>query len=263
MQNLTIQPLPPLSGEVRLPGSKSLSNRALLLAALARGTTRIDNLLRSDDTQVMLDALETLGIDLDLGDAADATTVRIKGAGGPLVTSNQTFDLHLGLAGTALRPLTAALTLGSGTFTLDGTERMRERPIAHLVDGLTQLGANISYLGSQGYPPLKVCGTGLTGGTANIPGHVSSQFLTSLLMAAPLAAAPITITVEGEQVSKPYLDITLALMARFSVTASHENYQRFHVEPAPYISPGRLLVEGDASAASYFLAAGAISAGSS
>ena len=115
MQNLTIQPLPPLSGEVRLPGSKSLSNRALLLAALARGTTRIDNLLRSDDTQVMLDALETLGIDLDLGDAADATTVRIKGAGGPLVTSNQTFDLHLGLAGTALRPLTAALTLGSGT----------------------------------------------------------------------------------------------------------------------------------------------------
>lgn len=254
MNSLRLDPLDHLAGEVVLPGSKSLSNRALLLAALARGETRLENLLRSEDTAHMMAALDSLGVEVD--DTREAVTVT--GRAGPLVDHPGHWDLYLGLAGTALRPLAAALTLGSGTFVLDGSERMRERPVADLVDALTPLGARIRYLGAAGYPPLEVTGTGLSGGTTSIRGNVSSQFLTALLMAAPLAAGPVTVEVEGALVSRPYLDITLHLMQRFGVLVRHRNYGRFEVEPGDYTSPGRFLVEGDASSATYFLAAGAI-----
>ena len=253
-KTLTLAPIDHVEGVVHLPGSKSISNRVLLLAALAAGTTRIDNLLISDDTRYMVDALTALGVDVRL----DGSHAVITGRDGPLVTEPMVCSLYLGMAGTAYRPLTAALCLGQGTFTLSGNARMKERPIADLVDALRSLGAHIDYLERDGYPPLTIHATGLAGGTVTMRGNVSSQFLTSLLLAAPLAARPITVTIAGEQVSKPYLDITLALMARFGVACSHGDYKRFDVPHGRYRSPGRVLVEGDASAATYFLAAGAI-----
>lgn len=254
MKALTLQPIKSLSGEVRLPGSKSISNRALLLAALAQGDTRILNLLDSEDTQLMRRALSALGVSLALrGDAW-----LVKGGGGPLVTDNRRSELDLGLAGTALRPLTAALALGDGEFVLDGNARMRERPIGHLVDALNALGADIGYVGKAGYPPVRVRGRGLAGGAAQIDGGQSSQFLTSLLLAAPLAKTPVRVQVVGKLVSKPYIDITLELMARFGAEARNDGYRRFAVATGGYLSPGDYLVEGDASSASYFLAAGAI-----
>ena len=254
MDALRLSPLSHLTGEITLPGSKSISNRALLLAALARGTTRLHNLLASEDTARMVGALKTL--DIDPVEAGGVWTVR--GRGGPLVDRAGRWTLDLGLAGTALRPLTAALTLGRGTFVVDGNARMRERPIGDLVDALAPLGAHIRYLGKSGYPPLRVEGTGLDGGTTRMRGDTSSQFLTALLMAAPLARGPVTVEVVGELVSKPYLDITLDMMARFGATADHDGYRAFHVEPGGYHAPGDYLVEGDASSASYFFAAGAI-----
>jgi 3-phosphoshikimate 1-carboxyvinyltransferase len=254
MNALTLEPVLALAGDIRLPGSKSISNRALLLASQAEGTTELINLLESDDTRYMLEALNQLGIRVE----RQGDSYLIQGAAGPLVTDARSEALNLGLAGTALRPLTAALTLGQGTFRLDGTARMRERPVAHLVDGLRQLGAQITYLGEQGYPPLQVNGTGLQGGKVQMQGNISSQFLTSLLLAAPLANGPVTVEIVGEQVSKPYLDITLNMIRQFGAEADHVDYQRFTVQPGRYKSPGRFLVEGDASAASYFLAAGAI-----
>jgi 3-phosphoshikimate 1-carboxyvinyltransferase len=254
MKTLRLEPLDHLAGEVTVPGSKSVSNRALLLAALADGTTRLHNLLRSEDTAHMIAALQTLGIELD--DTPDE--VRVTGRAGPLVSRPGHWALYLGLAGTALRPLTAALTLGQGTFVLDGSPRMRERPLADLVDALAPLGARIRYLREQGYPPLEVTGSGLTGGTTTIRGNVSSQFLTSLLMVAPLAQGPVTVRVEGEQVSKPYLDMTLHMMAQFGIRVGRLGHAEFSVTPGGYVSPGRYLVEGDASSATYFLAAGAI-----
>jgi 3-phosphoshikimate 1-carboxyvinyltransferase len=253
--DLELAPVASLSGDVYLPGSKSISNRALLLAALADGTTRIHNLLKSDDTERMLTALTTLGVPV----RQDGEDVLVNGRAGPLVTAPMTATLDLGLAGTALRPLAAALTLGAGRFILDGTARMRERPVAHLVDGLRQLGARIDYLGQEGYPPIAVSGTGLSGGQVQMAGNISSQFLTSLLLSAPLAAGPVMVDIVGEQVSKPYLDITLHMMRRFGAAVAHEDHQRFIVQPGGYRSPGEYLVEGDASSASYFLAAGAIS----
>ncbi len=252
--DLTLPPIDHLTGTLALPGSKSISNRALLLAALAHGDTRLDNLLRSEDTHFMLSALKQLGVAID----DDGQTCTVTGRGGPLVGAPGQYDLYLGLAGTALRPLTAALTLGSGVFVLDGSARMRERPVADLVDALRPLGARIRYLGADGYPPLEVSGSGLHGGATSIRGGVSSQFLTSLLLAAPLAAGQVTISVEGEQVSKPYLDITMGMMERFGARVRHQHHQRFEVEPGGYRSPGAWLVEGDASSASYFFAAGAV-----
>jgi len=254
MQSLTLQPAAALTGEIHLPGSKSISNRALLLAAMASGTTRLVNLLHSDDTHYMLQALAQLGIQID----REGDDYLVHGTAGPLVTRMRKESLNLGLAGTALRPLTAALTLGKGCFQLDGTARMRERPLAHLVDGLRQLGARIDYLAADGYPPIEVTGTGLHGGTVQMQGNISSQFLTSLLLAAPLADGPVRVEILGDQVSKPYLDITVDMMRRFGAQASHDDYQCFNVQPGRYESPGRFLVEGDASAATYFLAAGAI-----
>ncbi len=254
MKRLRLEPITQITGEIKLPGSKSISNRALLLAALADGTSRLENLLHSDDTGYMLQALDRLGVPIAQQDG----DLVVSGRAGPLVQSEERYELYLGLAGTAFRPLTAALTLGRGTFVLDGTERMRERPVADLVDALRQLGASIRYLGAVGFPPLEIKGTGLNGGSVSIRGNVSSQFLTSVLLSAPLARGPVGIEVVGEQVSKPYLDITLHMMGQFGATVSHSNYQRFEVSPGGYRAPGRYLVEGDASSASYFLAAGAI-----
>lgn len=253
-EKLRLTPVHSLSGTIDLPGSKSISNRALLLAALATGTTRLENLLESEDTEYMLQALDQLGVRV----SRDGGAYVVEGRGGPLVTAPGRWELYLGLAGTALRPLTAALTLGLGTFVVDGSARMRERPIGDLVEGLEQLGANIRYLGTPGYPPLEVHGTGLDGGRVRMRGNVSSQFLTSLLLCAPLARGPVVVDIEGEQVSKPYLDITVHMMRRFGATVGHVDHQRFDVEPGGYRAPGKYLVEGDASSASYFLAAGAI-----
>jgi 3-phosphoshikimate 1-carboxyvinyltransferase len=249
-----LNPIDHVEGVVQLPGSKSISNRVLLLAALAEGNTRITNLLDSDDTRCMRDALVALNIDV----TRDGDTVEVAGRGGPLVTADVEHELYLGMAGTAFRPLTAALCLGRGSFRLIGSERMTERPIADLVDGLRALGASIDYLGRDGYPPVAVRGTGLRGGEVRMRGNVSSQFLTSLMMSAPLADGPVTVTIDGEQVSKPYLDITLNLMRRFGIRASHDDYRRFAIPNGRYRSPGSIHVEGDASSATYFLAAGAI-----
>lgn len=257
MNQLTVAPIDRVAGTVRLPGSKSISNRALLLASLAEGNTRLYNLLESDDTRYMMDALTALGVSL----AREGDQVTVEGRGGPLVDSETELELYLGMAGTAYRPLTAALCLGRGTFRLTGSARMYERPIGHLVDALRELGGDIDYLGAQGYPPLGVRGGGLHGGTVAMPGHLSSQFLTSVLLVAPYAASPVIINVDGEQVSKPYLDITLAMMQRFGILAQHEDHQRFEVPMGRYRTPGELLVEGDASAATYFLAAAAIRGG--
>ena len=258
MRPLTLDPVTALSGDVRLPGSKSISNRALLLAAMAEGNTRLVNLLHGDDTRVMLDALAALGIDI----TPDGDDLVIDGVSGPLVTDGRRAQLHLGLAGTAFRPLTAALTLGNGEFELDGVPRMRERPIAPLVDALAALGADIEYTASAGYPPLRVRGRGLDGGDVAIDGSLSSQFVTSLLLAAPLARGPVNVRVEGELVSKPYVDITLHLMRRFGVDVEVQaGYRHFRVPAGGYRSPGSYLVEGDASSATYFLAAGAIRGG--
>ena len=260
VEQLVLQPITGVNGEVIIPGSKSLSNRALLLAALAEGETRIKNLLDSDDIRHMLNALEQLGVDYEL--SADRSTCVVKGKGGPLA-SDGNFELFLGNAGTAMRPLTAALCLGAGgEYTLIGEPRMYERPIEHLVDAMRPLGASIEYLETAGYPPLKITGTGLAGGEIEIDGSISSQFLTALLMSAPLAQQAITIKVKGELVSKPYIDITLDLMAKFGVVVTNEDYQRFSIQGGQcYRSPGDIMVEGDASSASYFLAAAAIGGG--
>jgi 3-phosphoshikimate 1-carboxyvinyltransferase len=256
MKTLTLEPIVRVEGTVNLPGSKSVSNRALLLAALAHGTTRLTNLLDSDDIRHMLNALKTLGVNYEL--SADKTVCTVHGLGRAF-TSSEPVNLFLGNAGTAMRPLCAALCLSNGEFTLTGEPRMEERPIAHLVDALRQAGAQIHYLKKEGYPPLTIDGKGLWGGEVVIDGSVSSQFLTAFLMAAPLASGDVRIRIRGELVSKPYIDITLHIMKQFGVTVEHDNYQVFYIRGnQKYMAPGQFLVEGDASSASYFLAAGAI-----
>ncbi|APW16028.1 3-phosphoshikimate 1-carboxyvinyltransferase [Salmonella enterica subsp. enterica serovar Muenster] len=258
MESLTLQPIARVDGAINLPGSKSVSNRALLLAALACGKTVLTNLLDSDDVRHMLNALSALGINYTL--SADRTRCDITGNGGPLRASGA-LELFLGNAGTAMRPLAAALCLGQNEIVLTGEPRMKERPIGHLVDSLRQGGANIDYLEQENYPPLRLRG-GFTGGDIEVDGSVSSQFLTALLMTAPLAPEDTTIRVKGELVSKPYIDITLNLMKTFGVEIANHHYQQFVVKGGQqYHSPGRYLVEGDASSASYFLAAGAIKGG--
>ncbi|GAA4495772.1 3-phosphoshikimate 1-carboxyvinyltransferase [Pseudaeromonas paramecii] len=256
MNSLTLDPIARVEGTVNLPGSKSVSNRALLLAALAHGTTRLTNLLDSDDIRHMLNALQSLGVRYEL--SADKTQCVVQGLGRPFA-AKEPLQLFLGNAGTAMRPLCAALCLGSGEFTLTGEPRMEERPIGHLVDALREAGAQIQYLKNEGYPPLTIDAKGLWGGEVHINGSVSSQFLTAFLMAAPLAAGDTRIKIQGELVSKPYIDITLHIMQQFGVLIEHDNYQTFYIKGnQSYQSPGDFLVEGDASSASYFLAAGAI-----
>ncbi|MBN6399021.1 3-phosphoshikimate 1-carboxyvinyltransferase [Enterobacter hormaechei] len=258
MESLTLQPIARVDGTINLPGSKSVSNRALLLAALANGTTVLSNLLDSDDVRHMLNALKALGVQYALSD--DRTRCEVTGNGGAL-HSAEALELFLGNAGTAMRPLAAALCLGSNDIVLTGEPRMKERPIGHLVDALRQGGAQIDYLEQENYPPLRLRG-GFTGGNVEVDGSVSSQFLTALLMTAPLAPNDTVISIKGDLVSKPYIDITLHLMKTFGVEVENQSYQRFVVRGGQqYQSPGHYLVEGDASSASYFLAAGAIKGG--
>ncbi|HEY9573404.1 MAG TPA: 3-phosphoshikimate 1-carboxyvinyltransferase [Pusillimonas sp.] len=259
--SLCLQPVRAASGQLRLPGSKSISNRVLLLAALADGTTQLEGLLDSDDTRVMLAALSQLGVQIEL-DGTDKAQIQ-----GACPFPTQSGEFFLGNAGTAFRPLTAALAVMGGDYQLSGVPRMHERPIGDLVDALLVLGADIRYLGNPNYPPLAI-GRGdiRSDKPIGVKGSVSSQFLTALLMAAPIhasrASADVTIEVDGELISKPYISITLNLMARFGVQVRQEGWQRF-VIPAEsrYTSPGRIAIEGDASTASYFMALGAIGGG--
>ncbi|BCE02829.1 3-phosphoshikimate 1-carboxyvinyltransferase [Marinicellulosiphila megalodicopiae] len=259
MNSLTLHPLKSAKGEIQLPGSKSLSNRILLLAAQAKGVTTITNLLDSDDIRRMLESLDSIGVQFELSD--DKTTCKVTGQAGPL-KSEKALELFLGNAGTAMRPLAAALCLGEGEFTLTGEPRMYERPIGDLIDALLPLGANVEYLGDKDYPPLKIKATGINGGEVKIKGNISSQFLTALLMAAPMAKGDLTIVMDGELVSKPYIDITLDCMARFGITVENDNYQRFTIKGnQTYSAPETIMVEGDASSASYFLSLGALGGG--
>lgn len=256
--SLTLKPIALVDGTVNLPGSKSVSNRALLLAALAKGTTRLTNLLDSDDVRHMLNALQALGVHFTL--SADRTVCEVEGQGGALQAEGS-LELFLGNAGTAMRPLAAALCLGHNDIVLTGEPRMKERPIGHLVDALRQGGAVVDYLEQEDYPPLRLKG-GFRGGEVAVDGSVSSQFLTALLMTAPLAENDTRIVIKGELVSKPYIDITLNLMATFGVQVENEDYRAFHIRgQQQYQTPGDYLVEGDASSASYFLAAAAIKGG--
>ena len=259
MEQLVLQPRKSARGEITLPGSKSLSNRILLLAALASGTTRVTNLLDSDDVRHMLNALRQLGVHYDLSD--DRKTCVLHGLGGVFKVAAPV-ELFLGNAGTAVRPLTAALCISDGTFTITGEPRMYERPIGDLLDAMRALGADIACTSHEGYPPLVIRGKRLAGGEVSIKGNVSSQYLTALLMVAPLLSSDLLIRVEGELVSKPYIDITLDTMRSFGVAVENRNYQTFSVRGGQtYQSPGDIMVEGDASSASYFLAAAAIAGG--
>ena len=258
--SLDLQPAIHAAGTVRLPGSKSISNRTLLLAALAEGTTEIRELLASDDTHVMLMALEKLGVRWEQAGVSQDYTVH--GVGGAFPVHQA--DLFMGNAGTAIRPLTAALAVTGGDYTLHGVARMHERPIGDLVDALNAIGARITYSGEPGFPPLHIQRGLIQAHRISVRGNVSSQFLTALLMAAPLMAQEraVTIDVVGELISKPYIDITLNLMRRFGVTAQRDEWRSFTIPAGTrYVSPGRIHVEGDASSASYFLAAGAIAGG--
>lgn len=254
---LTVDPIDRAAGGVRLPGSKSISNRALLLSALAHGETTLINLLDADDTAVMRAALLTLGI----GSYADADGVRIIGCGGRIPI--RAARLQLGNAGTAFRSLTAALAFSGGRYELDGVARMRERPIGDLVDSLNQFGAHIRYSGAVGFPPLVVePADRVSGDRVRIKADVSSQFLSGILMAAPLIAPPggLRVTVDGVLISAPYVELTLSMMQRFGVTPVRER-DGYVVPRGAYRSPGRFIVEGDASSASYLLALGAITGG--
>ena len=258
---LDVPALRAVSGTVRLPGSKSISNRVLLLAALCEGQTTVRDLLDSDDTRVMLQALRQLGC----GVVVDGTTAVIDGLGGR--ARQPRAELFLGNAGTAMRPLTAALAVLGGDYALSGIPRMHERPIGDLVDALRALGCNVQYLGQDGFPPLHIGQPNLRlDQPIPVRGDVSSQFLTALLMALPLAAQAqdIVIDVVGELISKPYIEITLQLLARFGVKVQRDGWARFVIPAGSrYRSPGEIHVEADASSASYFIAAGALSASAS
>lgn len=254
MDHLDLPPIRGVTGTVRLPGSKSISNRVLLLAALAHGDTRVRDLLDSDDTGHMLTALGALGVSCVPVQGRD---YQVTGAGGTFPVKSA--DLFLGNAGTAVRPLTAVLAFSGGHYRVSGVPRMHERPIRDLVDALRDLGADVAYLGREGFPPLEIRpGVIASGVSARVRGNVSSQYVTALLIALPLVGGG-TIDIDGELVSKPYVEITLNLMQRFGVAARRAEWSRFTVPPGPYRSPGEIHVEGDASSASYFLAAGAIS----
>ncbi len=260
MEYLDLGPFSRASGTIRLPGSKSISNRVLLLAALAEGETTITNLLDSDDTRVMLEALEKLGVKLKReGDECVVTGTR--GA-----FTAKTADLFLGNAGTAVRSLTAALAVNGGSYRVHGVPRMHERPIGDLVDGLRQIGARIDYEGNEGFPPLRIReGQIAVEAPIRVRGDVSSQFLTGLLMTLPLLrteSGVSVVQVDGELISKPYIEITLKLMERFGIKVERHGWHQFTVPAGQrYQSPGKIMVEGDASSASYFLAAGALGGG--
>lgn len=256
MSVLELGPIRRVQGTVRLPGSKSISNRTLLLAALADGETRVRDVLDSDDTRHMIDALRALGVDVQ---RTGPDALLIVGAGGRFPVRSA--DLFLGNAGTAFRPLTAVLALMNGEYRLSGVPRMLERPIGDLVDALRRVGARIDYLGADGYPPLHIHPGDITiDRPVSVRGTVSSQFVTGLLMALPLTGGASTLEIEGDLISRPYVEITLNTLLRFGVGISRRGWSRFEVPAsARYRSPGEIFIEGDASSASYFLAAGVIS----
>jgi 3-phosphoshikimate 1-carboxyvinyltransferase len=253
---LDLAPIKAVRGTVTLPGSKSISNRTLLLAGLAEGETLIRDVLDSDDTQHMITALRALGVTVN---EAGPRTLRVQGAGGAFAVKQA--ELFLGNAGTAFRPLTAVLALCGGAYKLSGVPRMHERPIGDLVDALRQLGARIDYLGAEGYPPLQIHPAVLSGKhEVSVRGNVSSQFLTGLLLSLPLLRQRTVVNVVGELISKPYIDITLNSLKRFGIAIGVSGYAKFEIPAAAsYVTPREIHVEGDASSASYFLAAGAIS----
>lgn len=263
---ITVNPIVSLDGTVTLPGSKSLSNRCLLLAALSNGKTRVENLLESDDIRYMLEALDQMKVPVER-DAEDKTAVTVTGQAGPInAPSDEVCELFLGNAGTAMRPLAAALCMGEGKFVLDGVPRMRERPIADLIDGLKQLGADVSCVEETGCPPVTINAKGLDGGEASISGKMSSQFLSSLLMASPVATGDIKISIKDELISAPYVSLTIGLMKKFGVNVQIEGDMdgkpSFSIPASEnYESPKSILVEGDASSASYFIAGAAITGG--
>ena len=267
METLTVKPIRSLDGTVTLPGSKSLSNRCLLLSALSEGETRVDNLLDSDDVRYMVEALDTLKVPVT---RHSSDSVTVTGQAGPINSpydDERVCELFLGNAGTAMRPLAAALCMGRGNFVLDGVPRMRERPIADLVDGLKQLGADVKCVEETGCPPVTIRATGgLKGGTASISGKMSSQFLSSLLMAAPVVDGDVTISIKDELISAPYVALTIGLMRKFGVNVEVQGDMDgapsfFIAATEKYVSPGSILVEGDASSASYFIAGAAITGG--
>ena len=265
MTFLEIKPIShPLNATVRVPGSKSLTNRALLIASLANGTTRLTHALFSDDSRYFAEALKTLGFDVQLDEAN--CEMSVTGLGGKIPAFKA--ELFIGNAGTAARFLSAFLTLGNGEYILDGDARMRERPIGDLVEALTQLGANLSPLALRERagvreicPPVKILASGLRGGKTKIAGDISSQFLSALLMVSPYAQQPIEIEVVTELNSKPYVDMTLAIMKDFGIEIERFNYSQFTIHPANFSSLSVYQIESDASAASYFFAAPAICGG--
>lgn len=266
MEFLDLNPSTRAQGEITLPGSKSISNRVLLIAALAKGDTKITGLLDSDDTRVMLAALQTLGVPLEQVDAQTYVVHGIDAANTKGFPQAQA-DIFLGNAGTAFRPLTAALAVIGGEYYLHGVPRMHERPIGDLVESLCSFGCQIDYLQNKGYPPLKIHSPQLNlAAPIEIEGSVSSQFLTALLMVSPLIAKrqqkEVVLQVKGELISKPYIAITLNLMARFGVEVKHDNWSRFYISPdAQYQAVPLYHVEGDASSASYFMALGLLGGG--
>jgi 3-phosphoshikimate 1-carboxyvinyltransferase len=251
VDSIELEPARRAAGTVRLPGSKSISNRCLLLAALAAGDTEVSGLLDADDTRVMREALSRLGVSFSEN--------TVKGVGGPFPVKEA--ELFLGNAGTAFRPLTAALAFCGGTYRLSGVPRMHARPIGDLVDALRGIGARIDYEDKEGFPPLVVRAAKLRLENLKVRGDVSSQFLTSLLMALPLSRRAARIQVQGELISKPYVEITLNVMRLFGVDVKRSGWRWFDVPAMAYLSPGKVSVEADASSASYFLAAGALGGG--
>jgi 3-phosphoshikimate 1-carboxyvinyltransferase len=256
MDSLTLLAADRVFGEVEPPGSKSISNRVLPLAGIARGSTHLTNLPDGDDVELMRSALGQLGFTL----SGSGSELSVQGVGGP-ITADQPVQLFLGNSGTATRILTALLCGGRGTFGVDGVARMRERPIADLIDALRPIAGNtaVTYGGMVGYPPLHIIAEGLAGGKTTIKGNVSSQFLTGLLLALPLCRGAVSVDVDGILVSAPYVELTLRIMEAFGVKVENQNFRKFVLErPTGYQSPGHYAIEPDASSASYFLAAGAI-----
>lgn len=254
--SLEIRPIThSLKAAVRVPGSKSLTNRALMISALAKGTTCITNALFSDDSRYFARALQDLGFDIQLDEAKHEMTVT--GLGGRIPANKA--ELFIGNAGTAARFLSAFLTLGNGEYILDGEPRMRERPIGDLVKALTQLGAKLET--TNNYPPVKISASGLPGGKTQMAGDISSQFLSALLMVAPYAQNPVEVTLSTGLNSKPYVDMTLAIMRDFGVEIEHQDYERFTIRPSFFSPLSSYATESDASAASYFFAAPAICGG--
>lgn len=258
IETLGLDPIKTIEGHLKLPGSKSLSNRVLVLSLLAEGVTQVENLLDSDDVRYMVGVLDSLKIPYT--ENRSALEISVTGCGGKIPVNGA--ELFLGNAGTAMRPLTAAMAIGQGTFLLDGIERMRERPIIDLVDGLTQLGVNLRCTMGTDCPPVEIIASGIPGGTTHLSGAISSQYLSAILMAAPYAQSDVTVVIKDKLVSVPYVQMTLNLMERFGIKVEHDNFQEFRIPSQQvYQSPGSVYVEGDASSASYFLGGAAITGG--